>query len=759
MLLQFPSGAHAQRPAHKATTSREAAVQRSRDPRELIKQLEGAIQAQATATQGGDPTAIAAASKALNAQVYLLLAQFRLAQGNTQDAVALYRASLEQQPSTDRRLEFASALLHSGKPEAALSEADAVLATEPDNVAALATRGSALRDAGRGQEAAQALTRALQLRPDPNVAFKLGATYLGLHDKPKADEIFHQLLELSRHSPIWYVAIGDAYRDAGYMPEAITNLNTAIRLDPKVPHGEFFLGFTYLELNQWGPNEDCFQHFRKAVELSPHEYVTNFYLGALESTAGSDLEASDRHLHVAAEADPNQPEVWLYLGLNANREKHTAEAKTFFQKAIALTGDHEERNNYQVRRAYFSLGRLLVAEGDRTEGEALLARYKKAQQAAVAESGKSIMETAAAENMGASSLSGLAVSAPAPTDPEISPATLAERRVQDAAELKLTALLASSLNDLGTAEARQHDYADALHDFQQAEHWDPTRPLVLRNLGTAAFRMGDNAETARALSLYRDKAKASGQAIEPRAQLLLAMSEFALGNFAEAASNFGDVESVTLADPTTSYSYAFSLAHTGHAQEANRVLDALSAKPLSNDLLPLVCHVYVDTENYKGSQVCYRKALDLEPNLALAHYEIGESLIRLDQPAEAIPELRKELEAEPDNPNVRTALAFALLQTSQKDAAREILEATVQAHPEHAEAQYEYGKLLLQEGQTADSIAHLEMSEKADSARDYVHFQLGNAYKKAGQTADAEREFKLYRQIKDQHRNDSAVPH
>ena len=45
-----------------------------------------------------------------------------------------------------------------------------------------------------------------------------------------------------------------------------------------------------------------------------------------------------------------------------------------------------------------------------------------------------------------------------------------------------------------------------------------------------------------------------------------------------------------------------------------------------------------------------------------------------------------------------------------------------------------------------------------DATKDYAHYQLATALRKAGRTADAEHEFALYRQIKDQHRNDRAAP-
>jgi predicted Zn-dependent protease len=240
---------------------------------------------------------------------------------------------------------------------------------------------------------------------------------------------------------------------------------------------------------------------------------------------------------------------------------------------------------------------------------------------------------------------------------------------------------------------------------------------------------------------------------------MLALSQFSVGSFADAVNSFGSVAGLVMQDQRTAYSYAFALSRTGHAQEANRIADDLAAQPLDADLLPLVCHVYIDTENYNGSQSCYRKALAQDPNLPLAHYEIGESLIRLDRPAEAVPELRQELLVTPNDPNVLTALAFALVQTSQKTEARRLLEAAVKASPEHAQSQYELGKLLLEDGDVPDAITHLERSEAADASKDYVHYQLATAYRKAARLEDAQRELRAYRQIKDSNRNENATPH
>ena len=70
-----------------------------------------------------------------------------------------------------------------------------------------------------------------------------------------------------------------------------------------------------------------------------------------------------------------------------------------------------------------------------------------------------------------------------------------------------------------------------------------------------------------------------------------------------------------------------------------------------------------------------------------------------------------------------------------------------------AQPQYQFGKLLLESGNLAEAVTHLELAEQADASQDYIHYQLQAAYRKIGRTADADREARLYREIKARRRD------
>ncbi len=328
-----------------------------------------------------------------------------------------------------------------------------------------------------------------------------------------------------------------------------------------------------------------------------------------------------------------------------------------------------------------------------------------------------------------------------------------ERKARESEEAQLKKLLAQSYNDLGTAEARQGNYAGAETHFEEATHWDTPSGSLLRNLGTAAFRVGDFPAAVRALGHYLQPSPSSPAVADPRTQLMYALSLFSTGDFPTAARAFTAVGAEAMHDPRSAYSWAFSLAHSGDPKQANSIAADLSVQPLPPDVLSLVCHIFIDTESYGQSAECYRKVLAADPSFRLAHYQIGESLIRMDRPGEAVPEFRKEITLNPDDPNVQYSLAFALLQTSNKDEAFTLLRTITAAHPEMAEPQYQFGKLLLEAGNTAEAIPHLELAEQANGSLDYVHYQLQAAYRKTGRTADADREARLYREIKARRRD------
>lgn len=734
-------------------------------PASTIQELQKRIEVQRTAAKSGDPSSVESASRQVVAASLRQMATLRSVEHAWPQAAELYRQSLALEDDPAARLGLATTALYAGHADQALAEIDKLLATDARNAQAWHVKGNILRASQDYRGASQALTRSLELKRDVNVQYALGLTFLNLKEKEKAAAVFQGMLDDYGDRAIWHVIFGGAYRETKYIDDAIREFRRALAMDPKVPHIHVFLGLTLLEQNYWGPTPEIEHEFAEEIKQYPDDYFGNYNLGIFQLQQGQ-LAESNQHLLIASKAEPNNPDPWLNLGLNAYKANNYPTAKQYLMKAVELTGEEQDRNNFQIRRGYIALGRILIAEGKKDEAEQYLTKAKALGAKSMELSSEAISSAMSESGMKSSPgvLPGVAppqssnnrANQDTTVDPteRPDPSTLANVQLTPAQlnevqtrEKELTAVLSTTYNDWGTAEARQKDYASALSYFHAAEKWDDSTPGLMRNVGLAALKLGDQKEAARAFQLAVDK--------NPQDQLassMLGMALFSEQHFADAAKAFNNAGDGVYRDPRMAYAWAFSLVRINDLTKAVEVLNRLNAQPLPPEMAIGVGDLYNQTGDYEGALRTFRSVIQQDPSAPRAHYYAGEALIHMDRPDEAIPEFREELKLTPDDPNVQYHLAFAMLQTSQKDEAVKLLQTIVAAHPDHAQAQYQLGKAQLDAGQYQAAIEHLEAAARLDSNKDYVHYQLQAAYRKAGRTADADAELKIYRDIKDKKR-------
>ncbi|HZD30815.1 MAG TPA: tetratricopeptide repeat protein [Candidatus Angelobacter sp.] len=713
------------------------------------------------AIQSGDTAAVENTSRKVTAAALRQMALLRSSTGEYAKAIDLYRQSLDLEDVNDVRLELATLYGLNHQPDNSIEEAEKVVITNPSNDRAWAIKGKAYVEKEDYRNAAVALSRALALKRDVNMQYALAYSLLKVKEKEKAAAVFQEMLRDYGDRGIWHEVFGGAYRETKYLDDAIREFQIALKMDPTLPHLHAFLGETMLEKNYWAPDAEIVNQFGEEAKADPNGYFGHFYLGALLSQQGQ-LQEADPHLKAAIKADPQNPDPWLYLGLNYFKVKDYDNAKSALLKAVELTGKDDARANYQIRRAYISLGRILILQGDKAGAAVHMKKARELSDKTLALSSSAIVAEMAEGSEGAmgsppavisdSPLSaagkpgtaGLGSSTPA--IPHLTPEQL---RAVAQREKELGNVLGTAFNDWGTSEARQRNYARALGHFREAEKWDPANPELMRNLGLAAFRLGDNREAARALQMVVQK--------NPQDQAacgMLAMALFSSQQFPAAVKAFDGLGDAVYRDPRMSYAYAFSLAHANDPTRAVEVLNHMVQQPVPSEMLMGVADLYNLTLDYDDALKTYQKVIQQDPALPRAHYYAGDMLIKLGRPDEAIAMFEQEMKITPDDPNVQYHYAYALLQTSRKDEAVSLLQTITAAHPDDAQAQYQLGKTLLDAGQYQQAIDHLEAAAKYDPNHDYVHYQLQAAYRKAGRAADADRELAIYKQIKEQARDE-----
>lgn len=697
------------------SASAALATERQSAQRSAMDELPGRLQELTAAEQSRDVTKIAEANRGVIAVGLRAMAELKLAQGESKQAIELYRRGLGLDDTPTTRLSLALAYMAAHQTDQALAEVEPITKADPQNADAWNIEGKLLMDKKAYAPAAEALDRSLQLQSNAFVAYALATAFLNLGQSDKAEAIFSQLNQAGSDSTSVHILIGRAYQNAGKIDEAAREFRRAAAIDAKGSRAHYFLGLLYLSQNEWVATPQARQEFAEEVKLNPTDFFGNFFLGYIDN-ADKLYDDSDRYLKTAARAQPDWPEPYLYMGLNAFARRDNRSAEELLRKAIQLTGDDNTRNNYQIRRAYYVLGRICYQTDRKDEAAKYTKIFSEMQETVDAQSRAN---SPAAKTMGTMD-SGMASMPSVPTSAVIDPGaqpnesppqlTAQQRAEVNSAEQRLSLILGNAYNDLGTSEARQKEYAEALVNFQQAEKWNPAIPHLMRNVGFAAFRANQYAEAARALKVAEQQE--SGDKMIPP---MLAMALFSSDQFADAAKAFEQMGDAVHGDPRVAYAYAVSLARTKQLEKAKVVIASMAQTASSPDSLLILGQAYGEIGDQEQALVTFQKALAANSSLPHAHYYAGLAHLRQKQPTQAIGEFGAELELNPNDAN----------------------------------AQYQLGKALLEQGKATDALAHLEAAAKASPAPQGVHEQLAGAYRRLGRTADAEREAKLAATDKD----------
>jgi tetratricopeptide (TPR) repeat protein len=574
-----------------------AALAQTSPEQELQARAQAAAQAQAE----GDPAKVTAANQKLIAFALAQMARLRSMQGKPAEAADLYRRALEFEDTPDLHYQFAFALMTANEVDAALKETALVLEQDPNNAAAWGLQGKLHMNKKEYRDAATSLAKSLELKGDLENAYVLATAFVNLHEPEKANAVFDQLQQAGMKPGQVHVMAGRVYEEAGMPDDAEREYKLAIQADPR-SRGHYFLGLLYLTRNGWEPTPQARKEFAAEVLENPTDFFGNYFLGYLASV-DKDYDLSDRYLKVAATAHPDWPEPYLYLGLNAYGREDNRAAENFLRKAIELTGADESRNNYQIRRAYFTLGRVLIQEGQKEEGTKYVERSKQIETKLVVNSRPQALDAKAA----ASQASGGAAAT-------VGSMTSQQKAQAAEAEKQISSILGRAYNDLGTSEARSRDLNMAVVHFREAERWAPGTPGLMRNLGMAAFLAGNYAESARALQVVT-----TNDVNDRLAQSMLAMSWYSLKEYEKAAGLFDRIKSESLADPRMTYAWADSLVKTKQPQSAAEVLGKLIAQPLPSEMLIRASQLYTDIGDPANAEKCLQLAHNQDPAATASH--------------------------------------------------------------------------------------------------------------------------------------------
>ena len=749
--VAVPDGAAAQA-SHRTPTGQT--------PQAAGGELQERVAAAEQARKSGDPAAVAGANRLVAASALREMAGLKLLESDYTTSIRLYQQSLgfEDAPAVYEPLGFAE--LQGGDLDQAIEMGEKAHAADPYSLKADRLLASALDQKGDYVQALEPFTRIAQAQPTVDDLYPLAECLLQTkrpEDKQRAAEVFEQMKRVAGgDSGSLHVLMGRAYRDGGDMQAAVREFRRALAIDPRTPHAHYFLGLAQLFMNDWKPTPEVEAEFQKEAELYPDDYLANYMLG-LATSLDRKFDESDKYLSAAARIDPSSPDPFLYLGINAFDEQKMDRAEAMLRKAIALTGSDDARTNYQIRRAYVDMARILGTSGRMEESKIYATKARELENRIMQQTQQDVSRAMAAKgDTGDVAVVPLSKAqenqeAPAvhngddaPGGRRLTPAQLAAVEKREDA---LKPVLALAFNDMATADAIQKNYPEALGFYEQAEHWDGTFPGLEKNLGLAAFRAKDYGEAARGLAA----AVAQGNDA-PAVRAMLGLAYFATDKFAEAAKTFAPLGEAGMKDDETGYAWAASLAHTGDMQKATEVLLAYQGQPQAPQTMVLVGQLWTEIGDYARAIAALDRALSADPGVPRAHFYEGLAYIRWEHWPEAAKAFQTELDLDPGDLDAMYHLGFVDQQLSKADEALALYMQVIAADPKYVNAQYEAGKILMDRGDFGGAAGHLQIAANLSPDKDYIHYQLQAAYRKLGRTADADRELEVYKGLKEKAR-------
>jgi tetratricopeptide (TPR) repeat protein len=363
-------------------------------------------------------------------------------------------------------------------------------------------------------------------------------------------------------------------------------------------------------------------------------------------------------------------------------------------------------------------------------------------------------------------------------------ALVASSLVATAADAGQTALsrTAAIQNHLqkATAYLKANDANSAQQEFQAVLESDPKNAEAHAGLGAVAFVARDYQLASRELT----KALAADPSLT-RSQALLGISQRRLGDPAARASleksfpklteknlriqvgmeladlyeRDGDLDATASAmralvelDPDNAdILFAAQRIYTELADDTLNKLAIVA--PRSARMQQTIAEHLINNGDLPGAIAHYRKALEIDPRIPGVHFELGEAILEsapLDpgNQGEAQKEFETAIQTEGDSASVECQLGRIALLKPDVDQAYDHYGRAFALNPGDAEAQLGLGRVLATMAKPEEAVKYLRMAVQSDPLNGEAHYRLAIACKRLDLQAEAEKEMRLFQEIK-----------
>ncbi|HEX5284225.1 MAG TPA: tetratricopeptide repeat protein [Bryocella sp.] len=567
-------------------------------------------------------------------------------------AAPLFDEALGLEPNSPTLLlDYARTALRSGDFAHARTLASEFVEKYPENRAKLAEAhqvlGRALLKLNLDQQARKELETAVALDPTFANGYDLAVACLDLDDEKCAVQIFGEMERSFGDTAEIHLAFGRAYGDSDFQPRAIAEFRRAIEENPRLPGAHYLLAAVLLATgNEKDPLQSAEAELNKELVNSPRDAMTYAALGRINVTRANYSEA-ERYLKKAISLDAQSPDAYLYMGQMYFDTNRMDDSEAALRKSIALTTD-VSRNRYQVQKAHYLLGRILMKKGQQDAAHTEMQIERDLADRTLAQDKSKLaglMDTSGSEG---SSVTASAVVAPGRED------QAAMRKVEAMRE-KVKPAVADGYNNLGAIAATNNDYSSASTYFERASEWNPSLEGLDYNWGRAAFAGGQYATAIPPLLRY---VKSHPDDVGGRS--VLGLSQFLSGKYPDCIVTLKPLMGRTDLAPQVEYAYAESLVESGDvAAGTQSLLDIERAHSEVPEVHRALGEAFDRQGDQKRAVEELQTAIRLSPQDGEAHYHLGRIELAGGESAQAIPELEAAVRLAPNNKEFHHELADA----------------------------------------------------------------------------------------------------
>lgn len=450
--------------------------------------------------------------------------------------------------------------------------------------------------------------------------------------------------------------------DAHNLAEAKTQLELALRADPKSADALLMLGFVEF---QSGDTPQAIEHFERGLKLNPESFSGHYNL-ALAHLRQKDVAAGLHELERAVALNPQHAGAAYNLGLVLLEMGRPEEALTQLHRAKAL-GPEGADVSVNIARAELALHHVEEAKREAD----LAAKTFGNDPSWQATMGRLFLEHG---------------------QPQPALAHLTEAFRLQPSEIQVRRLLASAQLATGNPAA----VLALIPAPESAEdHYLLAGALYLQ-------RQLQEADEESRLASERDPQDSRILVLRARIRQLLGQHDAALELLKKASE-------LTPQWSEPCYSAAVSYYLQRRYAEAQRSLDrALELDPNSVRALFLYAASLVNEGKNRQGEEFLRRAIELEPDNARFYYHLGALRLRDDRWSEATESFEKAAQLKPDYALPHYQLGKLLLRSNHPQAAVRELETAVRLQPDLAQAYYQLSRaytLLGETGKSEQSLA------------------------------------------------------